>query len=389
MCRTHDWQHQESVLTYAREDKPEPRDRMVERALGALRFAKNATLNITPFEAHHGREANTVLRNLTKKPSLWNLNWENVKRSKSACLDERDSNAQAMPEPMDTNWGARSDTEYDQKNRRHPLKLAEDQAANQDDEPGIVRAPNDPVEIPPAVVMQKTGDRNVNRYRPLKSNIVDQTEHTIKMSNGAVLRKSGVALRKAKLPKKRAPGQITAPPTPWDLERKLLTSSNQPGSSKGTKGTFHSTRGKRSRFQNLEFAEDSESESEDHLPLSTTKQVGKQTSGRANGGEDGQGTSSGGRDQVQPEIITIRPSNYETATEYTLARETEIWNDRGRENTEGIEPQETEREAEQMPVTGGGGSGVGNNDLFPIQAKIRLVHSTKLVQDGRAGNEQQ
>ena len=63
-----------SVLTYARENKPEPLDRMVERALGALRFAKNATLNITPFEAHHGREANTVLRNLTKKPSLWNLN---------------------------------------------------------------------------------------------------------------------------------------------------------------------------------------------------------------------------------------------------------------------------------------------------------------------------
>ena len=55
-----------SVLTYAREATPEPLDRMVERALGALRFAKNATLNITPFEAHHGREANTVLRNFTK-----------------------------------------------------------------------------------------------------------------------------------------------------------------------------------------------------------------------------------------------------------------------------------------------------------------------------------
>ena len=334
-----------SVLTYAREDKPEPLDRMVERALGALRFVKNATLNITPFEAHHGREANTVLSYLTKKPTLRNLNWEKVIRSKSECLDERDPIAQVMPEPMDTNWGIRSDTEYDRKNRRKPLKLADDQAANQDDEPGIARAPNDPVEIPPAVVMQRTGERNMNRYRPLKSNIVDQTEHTIKMSNGAVLRKSGVALRKAKLPKKRAPGQITAPPTPWDLKRKLLTSSNQPGSSKGTKGTLHSTMGKGSRFQNLEFAEDTDSESEDHLPLSTTIQVGKQTSGRANGGEDGQGTSSGGRDQVQPDIITVRPSNDETAKEYTLARETEIGNDRGRENTEGTEPQETEREA--------------------------------------------
>ena len=89
-----------SVLTYAREDKPEPLDRMVERALGALRFVKNASLNITPFEAHHGREANTVLRNLTKKPTLRNLNWENVIRSKYECLDERDPIAQTMPKPM-------------------------------------------------------------------------------------------------------------------------------------------------------------------------------------------------------------------------------------------------------------------------------------------------
>ena len=227
-----------SVLTYAREDKPEPLDQMVERALGALRFVKNATLNITLFEAHHGREANTVLRNLTKKPTLRNLNWKNVIRSKSSCLDERDPIAQAMPEPMNTNWGIRSDTEYDQKNRRRPLKLAEDQAANQDDEPGIVRAPSDPVELPPAVVMQKTGERNMNRYRPLKSNIVNQSEHSIEMINGAVLRKSGVALKKANVLKKRAPGQIAAPPTPWDLKRKLLTSSSQPSSSKGTRGTL-------------------------------------------------------------------------------------------------------------------------------------------------------
>ena len=119
-----------SVLTYAREEKSEPLYRMVERALGALRFGKNTTFNITPFEAHHSREANTVLRNLTKKPSLRNLNWGNVIRSKSACLDERDPNAQAMPEPMDTNWGVQSDTGYDRKNRRHPMRLAEDQATN-------------------------------------------------------------------------------------------------------------------------------------------------------------------------------------------------------------------------------------------------------------------
>ena len=98
--------------------------------------------------------------------------------------------------------------------------------------------------------MQKTGERNMNRYRSLNSNIVNQSEHTIEMSNGAVLRKSGVALKKAKVLKKRAPVKIAALPTPWDLKRKLLMSSSQPSSSKGTRGTFHSTVGKKSRFQN-------------------------------------------------------------------------------------------------------------------------------------------
>ena len=109
--------------------------------------------------------------------------------------------------------------------------------------------------------------------------------------------------------------------------------------------------GKRSRFQNLEIVEDSESDAKDHLPLITTKQV-KPTSGGGNVGKEGQGTSSGGQDQVQTKTITIQPSNYETATEYTMAREQEIEANRRREDTGGITPQETEREAEQIPATG-------------------------------------
>ena len=51
-----------SILTFAQEKNPEPLEKMVELALGALRFSKNLTLKISPFEAHHGREANTLLR---------------------------------------------------------------------------------------------------------------------------------------------------------------------------------------------------------------------------------------------------------------------------------------------------------------------------------------
>ena len=55
-----------SILTFVQEKHPEPWEKMIDRALRALRFSKNATLKISPFEAHHGREANTVLKNLTK-----------------------------------------------------------------------------------------------------------------------------------------------------------------------------------------------------------------------------------------------------------------------------------------------------------------------------------
>ena len=106
--------------------------------------------------------------------------------------------------------------------------------------------------------------------------------------------------------------------------------------------------GKKSRFQNLEIAEDSDSDAEDHLPLITSKQA-RPTSGGTNVGEEGQGTSSGGQDQIQPEIITTRPSNYETATDYTIAREQEIAESQRKEDTGRITPQEMEREAEQIP----------------------------------------
>ena len=114
------------VLTYAKEKDHGNHETMVERALSALRFAANATLKITPFEAHHGRETNTVLRNLTQKPSLQNLNWEMVLKRKSAFLDSNDPRAVNLPHPKMTNWEDRSDADYDVEHINHPRKLVED-----------------------------------------------------------------------------------------------------------------------------------------------------------------------------------------------------------------------------------------------------------------------
>ena len=68
-----------------------------------------------------------------------------------------------------------------------------------------------------------------------------------------------------------------------------------------------------------------------------------------------QGTSSGGQ---QTETITIRPSTYKTATEYTLAREAEIEtnrrkNDTTEENRKGTERDEAEtQDRSEIPQTG-------------------------------------
>ena len=106
---------------------------MVERALGALRFSPKTILKLTPVEAHHSREANTVLQTLTKKPSLSNLKWSNIVKSKYACLDEHCPGAKRMPKPADTNW--ESDSEFRGKAaRNYPLRLTDDQATGQADE---------------------------------------------------------------------------------------------------------------------------------------------------------------------------------------------------------------------------------------------------------------
>ena len=89
------------------------------------------------------------------------------------------------------------------------MRLAEDRITDQDSEPGINRTTDAPVTVtPPMVVMQRTEKRSLKRYKPLKTSIISQSEHTIKMSNGAVLRKSGVALKVTRTPKKRAPNRI-------------------------------------------------------------------------------------------------------------------------------------------------------------------------------------
>ena len=170
---------------------------MVERALSALRFAPNATLKIPPFDAHHGLGANTVLRNLTKKPSLQNLNWNRVFNQKSACLDSDDPRAIKFPPPIATDWEDRSDVDYDVEHINHPRKIAGDQlvsVADRRSAPMVgsrysvgvksrdaeAQTPNHPNKRTD-LLFQRIRDTN-KRYRPLKQKVVSESQHTFKLS---------------------------------------------------------------------------------------------------------------------------------------------------------------------------------------------------------------
>ena len=59
-----------------------------------LRITPHGTTNITPFEVHMGRKANTPLSNITTKSSPSNLIWENAKH---ACLDRKNLTHPPIP----------------------------------------------------------------------------------------------------------------------------------------------------------------------------------------------------------------------------------------------------------------------------------------------------
>ena len=88
------------------------------------------TTKLTTFEARHGREANTVLRDLTKK-------LEKVRKQKCLRLDKKDSELKTIAYPQHSNWEETSNLVYAPTLRKSPLILDSDQQIDidQEDEP--------------------------------------------------------------------------------------------------------------------------------------------------------------------------------------------------------------------------------------------------------------
>ena len=159
---------------------------------------------LTPFEAYHGREANTAFRNLTKTPSLKNLNWNNVVNQKLSCLDK----ASNLPEvELTLDWEERSDLVYAPEQRKTPRILNDDEIIDRDPK-ATERSDKVPKQLgglkrhmtSSTIVYQQTGKTDPKyprRYKRLPLKIEKLTDHTVKMEKGALPRRSGVSFRTA------------------------------------------------------------------------------------------------------------------------------------------------------------------------------------------------
>ena len=197
------------MLTYFQENKNYKFGVMISPALSALRFVPPSKTKITPFEAYHGREANTALRNVTKEPSLKNLNWNNVVNQKLSYLDK----AGNLPDvELTLDWEKRSDLVYTTENRKTPIILDDEELAETDPKAQEVADPKEVVPVPKApawlkrhktsstTVYQRTGKTNPKdprRYKRLPLQIEKLTKHTVQIKKGSLLRRSGVSFRSA------------------------------------------------------------------------------------------------------------------------------------------------------------------------------------------------
>ena len=259
---------------------------MIERALNALRFAPNATLKISPFEAHHGREANTVLRNLTKKPTLQNLNWDRVLKQKSAYLDSTDPRNQKIPQPMATDWEERSDVEFDVEHMNHPRRLVQDQLVSAADGTSMVgvkqvlgASPNSQANGRSSF-FQRLKDSN-KRYRPINQKVVSESKHTLTLANGSVLRKSGVAEKVLKPNAPNIASKLTLPPPAMSaLKRRaeLKRALNEQAAGTSTQSTAEN------RTQEISPAEEADSDSE-YEPITISRYAGNPTAASDRGVE--------------------------------------------------------------------------------------------------------
>ena len=179
------------------------------------------------------------------------------------CLDENDPEMSTIAFPQHSNWEEPSDLTYSPALRKAPLILDSDQQMEtcRGKVSGVDPKIQGSGDASPKIqgsgdggnLYQRTTSRILNRYKLLKSNVISESKHTIKLKNGSVIRKSAVALKpKNTLHKKRNPATL----------KEMLLSAK--------KGAIESPKSKRPKAKQqvpvATFQSDS-SDSEDYRPL--------------------------------------------------------------------------------------------------------------------------
>ena len=182
---------------------------MISRALSALSFVPHSKTKLTPFEAYHGREANTAFRFLTKKPSSKNLNWDNVVNQKLSCSDKANNHPDVE---LTLDWEKRSDLVYAPEQRKNPRFLDYEEQIETDPKVPEIAEPKAKGGAPKprgwlkrhktstTTVYEKTGKldpKDSRRYKRLPLKIEKLTKHMVQMEKGSLLRRSGVSFRSA------------------------------------------------------------------------------------------------------------------------------------------------------------------------------------------------
>ena len=123
-----------------------------------------------------------------------------------------------MPHLAETNWAVRSNHKYDIRKQNYPRKPTDEEQLNNGAQ-SSARKRGKSAELlsgRSGQIYQHTGDRNLNRYRLVTSNLKSEKMHMLTTKNGAFVRTSRVAASKTAT-KKKTPRGVPKSPTPKDV----------------------------------------------------------------------------------------------------------------------------------------------------------------------------
>ena len=206
----------ERLLVMAQE-RPKPSlESALLKIIKCLRTVTQQSLNCSPFEAHFGRYPNTIWNNLVKSPSSNNFDWNKtllcIDKGRKLMSRERRHDWEAPDDiedgDLDENSSSSDDisnaVRYVRTSAGSPVKVLS--RAEKRDALGIK---NSVLNNPPGktTIYRKVQERSKSEpfYRVLKDEIVRESDNTVTLKYGKVIRKSDSAIKRQLTQKKPSP----------------------------------------------------------------------------------------------------------------------------------------------------------------------------------------